>query len=148
VTSVRSAGIGTGNDVMDGEHSGDEGVRLDKLAIGLSVLCLVHCLALPMALLLAPALGTVVLGTESPVHWVLLGLALPVSGYALWHGYRHHGQRNALLVGAVGLSIMLIAVSHLISSRLETLLTVVGVALLLIAHVLNIRHTARCAHAG
>jgi hypothetical protein len=137
-----------GNDVVDVEHSGDEDVRLDKLAIGLSVLCLVHCLALPVALLLAPALGSVVLGTESPVHWLLLGLALPVSGYALWHGYRHHGRRTALLLGGVGLTSMLVAVSHLISPRLETLLTVVGVALLLIAHVLNIRQNARCTHAG
>jgi len=121
---------------------------MDKLAIGLSVLCLLHCLALPVAMLVAPTLGSLVLGTESPVHWVLLGVALPVSGYALWHGYRHHGHRDTLLLGAAGLAIMLLAVTHVTSARLETPLTVVGVIALLVAHVMNVRHTARCSHAG
>jgi FtsH-binding integral membrane protein len=148
VSIMRTAGIKADDILADGSAPGDDDVRLDKLAIGLSVLCLVHCLALPVALLLAPTIGAVVLGTESPVHWVLLGIALPVSGYALWHGYRHHGHRNALLLGATGLAIMLLAVTHVASPRFETPLTVVGVLALLGAHLLNIRQTARCSHSG
>ena len=134
--------------MANGDLTGDDDTRLDRLAIGLSALCLVHCLALPVALLFVPALEAVVLGTESPFHWVLLGLALPVSGYALWHGYRHHGYRNPLLLGAAGLLVMLLAVAHVLSERLETPLTVVGVLALLAAHLGNIRHMARCSHAG
>lgn len=133
--------------MANGDLTGDDDTRLDRLAIGLSALCLVHCLALPVALLFAPALEAVVLGTESPFHWVLLGLALPVSGYALWHGYRHHGYRNPLLLGLAGLFIMLLAVAHVLSERLETPLTVVGVLALLAAHLGNIRYMARCSHA-
>jgi hypothetical protein len=114
--------------------------RYDRVAIGLSVACLLHCLALPLALLLVPTLGPVMLGTESPVHWLLLGLALPISAYALWHGYRAHGQVRGLVLGALGLAIMLIAVSHIFDRSLETVLTVVGVSVLLAAHLLNLRH--------
>lgn len=131
--------------MLNGEISGvvagaNQRRRYDRVAIGLSVACLVHCLALPIALLLAPTLGPLMLGTESPVHWLLLGLALPVSVYALWHGYRAHGQVLGLWLGALGLVIMLVAVSHIFDRSLETGLTVIGVSLLLVAHLLNLRN--------
>ncbi|MFM8354784.1 MAG: MerC domain-containing protein [Gammaproteobacteria bacterium] len=114
--------------------------RFDKAAITLSAVCLLHCLALPVALLLAPTLGPAVLGTESPVHWLLLALATPVSAYALWHGYSEHGRRMAPLLGAIGIVIMFTAVSHVFDRALETLLTVAGVTVLLVAHAMNLRH--------
>lgn len=141
------AGTGSERVALDEEIRQDDDTGLDKLAIGLSILCLVHCLALPIAVLVAPALEAAVLGTESPVHWVLLALALPVSCYALWHGFRHHGHRNALVLGIAGLAVMVFAVSHVTSRALEVPLTVVGVLLLLVAHLLNLRHNARCSHA-
>jgi hypothetical protein len=131
--------------MLDGESSGavpgpTQRRRYDRVAIGLSIACLVHCLALPVALLLAPTLGPLMLGTESPVHWLLLGLALPVSVYALWHGYRAHGQLLGLWLGALGLLIMLVAVSHIFDRSRETVLTVIGVSLLLVAHLSNLRN--------
>jgi hypothetical protein len=133
---------------VDEEIRQDDGTAVDKLAIGLSLLCLVHCLALPIVVLAAPALEAAVLGTESPVHWVLLALALPVSCYALWHGFRHHGHRNVLVFGAAGLALMLFGVSHLSDRALEMPLTVIGVLLLLVAHVINLRQTTHCTHAN
>jgi len=120
----------------------DEGTGVDKVAIGLSLLCLVHCLALPLAVLLAPTLEAALLGTESHVHWVLLGLALPTSCYALWHGYRHHGRRAVPVMGFLGLAVMLLGVSHLTARSLEAPITTVGVVVLLVAHVINLRHHA------
>jgi hypothetical protein len=120
----------------------DGGTGVDKVAIGLSVLCLVHCLALPMAVLLAPALEAALLGSESHVHWILLGLALPTSCYALWHGYRHHGRRAVPVMGFTGLAIMLLGVSHVTDRSLEAPITVVGVLVLLVAHVINLRFHA------
>ena len=142
------AGTGAERVALEDEIRQDDGTRLDKLAIGLSILCLVHCLALPIALLVAPTLGAVVLGTESPVHWVLLALALPLSCYALWHGFRHHGHRNPLVLGVAGLAMMLFGVSHVTSRALEVPLTVIGVLLLLVAHALNLRYNARCSHSS
>lgn len=133
---------------VDEQIRQDADIAVDRFAIGLSVLCLVHCLALPVLVLVAPALEAAVLGTESPVHWVLLALALPVSCYALWHGFRHHGHRSVLVLGVVGLALMLFAVSHVVDRALEMPLTVVGVVLLLVAHVRNLRHTTHCSHPG
>jgi hypothetical protein len=131
------------------EPHDDAETRLDKVAITISVVCLAHCLALPVAIVAAPALGSVVLGTESPVHWVLLALALPVSARALWLGYRHHQQWHTLALGALGLGFMGAGVTHVISAELEMPLTVAGVLGLLAAHVLNLRHSLHChgAHA-
>jgi len=135
-----------GSELADDTFHSVERVRLDKLAIGLSVLCLVHCLSVPLLLLAAPALGMLLEVTESSVHWTLLALALPISLYALWQGFRHHGQRNALLIGSAGLVLMLLAVTHVAEAGLEAPLTVAGVLVLLGAHVLNLRHGARCCH--
>ncbi len=132
----------------------DPGGRADRVAIALSALCLVHCLVIPVALLAAPALGLAVLGTETAVHWLLLGIAVPVSVYALWQGYRQHRQRFCVVLGAAGLCLLFVAVSHLAGASREVPLTLAGVILLLVAHAYNLRGSlsggalgaGRCAH--
>jgi hypothetical protein len=128
--------------VAEEQLARDEGTGIDKVAIGLSLLCLVHCLALPLAVLLAPALEAALLGSESHVHWALLGLAVPTSCYALWHGYRHHGRRAVPVMGFFGLAVMLLGVSHVTARSLEAPITVAGVVVLLVAHVVNLRYHA------
>ncbi len=109
----------------------------DRLAIVLSGLCLLHCLALPFAVLLGPALSAWLLGTETEVHWVLFALAVPVSLWALSRGYQSHAQVSTLILGISGLITMLLGVSHVFGHEAEVLLTVVGVTAVLIAHVRN-----------
>jgi len=60
---------------------------LDRFAIGLSSLCLVHCLAAPLMLLLLPAAGLGFALPESFHIWMLL-TAIPVSILALRSGHR------------------------------------------------------------
>lgn len=110
---------------------------LDRIAVFLSGLCLLHCLALPFALLLGPLLGDWLQDSETQVHWLLLALALPVSAIALWRGFRKHHSALTLTLGLVGLLLMFIGVSHLIGERWEVILTVVGVSALLVAHIRN-----------
>jgi len=105
----------------------------------LSGACLVHCAALPLLVLMLPSLGGVLFDHSSALHWVLLGLAVPVSGYALWRGYRRHSSSLAMGVGAVGLLIMALGVSHLLSHQLEIPLTLTGAAIVAAAHLHNIR---------
>jgi O-antigen/teichoic acid export membrane protein len=111
---------------------------LDRLAIFLSGLCLLHCLAIPVALLAAPLLGRWLDHTETSVHWALLAGAIPLSAVALWRGYRRHHRNYILVLGAVGLFLMLVAVTHLFGPDAEIVFTVVGVSLLLLAHVRNL----------
>lgn len=101
--------------------------------------CLVHCAALPLSALLLPSLGGVLLDHSSVLHWILLGIAIPVSGYALLRGYRTHQRNTALAIGGVGLLIMTLGVSHLLSESLEIPLTLLGATTVAVSHFLNIR---------
>lgn len=111
---------------------------LDKAAVFLSGLCLLHCLAVPVSLLLGPLLGNWLQSTETEVHWILLGLALPISAVALQRGYQRHHNVTTLWLGYGGLVVMLVGVAHLFGETWEVLLTVIGVIALLIAHVRNL----------
>ena len=98
-----------------------------------------HCAALPLSALLLPSLGGVLLDHSSSWHWVLLGAAIPVSGYALLRGYRQHHRRPALILGGLGLILMALGVSHLLTEGLEIPLTLSGAAVVAASHLLNIR---------
>jgi hypothetical protein len=111
---------------------------LDKAAILLSALCLIHCLAIPVALLLGTATSQWLLATETQVHWMLLALAIPLSVFALWNGYKKHNAVSILYLGGTGLLLMTIGVSHILSEEFEVVLTAIGVSLVLAAHVKNL----------
>lgn len=113
--------------------------RFDRTGLYLSGACMVHCAALPLVALLLPSVGGVVFDHSSLLHWLLLGLAVPVSGYALLRGYRQHQRFSALALGLVGLLVMTLGVSHLLSHSLEIPLTLVGATVVAVSHLLNIR---------
>lgn len=119
--------------------------KADILGIALSGVCLVHCLALPVALLAAPAWHEWLGRTETPLHWLLFVLALVVTGWALYAGFRRHADARVPLTGAAGLAIMLLAAVHLFGRSAEASLTVLGAAVVAWAHVQNVR---RCSHSS
>nr|WP_296044722.1 MerC domain-containing protein [uncultured Alteromonas sp.] len=51
----------------------------DKLAIGLSALCVIHCLAMPVLLIILPTLGAVLADTHELFHQVILFYPLACS---------------------------------------------------------------------
>ena len=110
---------------------------LDRAAVFLSGLCLLHCLAIPFALVFGPYLGQWLTDSETQTHWVLLATAIPISFVALWRGYQKHHNRLTLSLGGVGLVLMFIGVSHIFGESFEIALTVVGVSMLLVAHIRN-----------
>ena len=110
---------------------------LDRAAVLLSGLCLLHCLAVPFALVFGPLIGQWLTNSETEVHWLLLALAVPISAVALLRGYKRHHSPLTVTMGALGLLLMFIGVSHVIGEDWEVILTVVGVSGLLAAHVRN-----------
>lgn len=115
--------------------------RLDALGLAISGICLVHCLALPVIALLVPAF-TFGFGaqTDHSFHWLLLGLAVPVSTLALWRGAARSNDWRWLKLGSVGLAMMLIGVLNAFGVESEVPLTMVGVVMLAIAHIKNFAH--------
>src|SRR5918998_5997366 len=100
---------------------------LDRLAIGLSGLCLVHCLATTIFLaLLASAGGLLV----SPLfHEIGLTLAIFMGVFALGRGIADHGFMMPSAVGGLGLGVMMGALT-LPHGGMEIVYTMVGVAIL------------------
>lgn len=108
--------------------------RLDRIAMGLSGLCLVHCLASAVVLALLSAAGGV-LGAPI-IHEVALVLAMILGGVALGRGVREHGFMMPSAIGALGLGVMAGALT-MDHGGPEAFFTVVGVMILALGHKLN-----------
>ena len=108
--------------------------RLDRYAIGLSGLCLVHCLATSVLLALVSAAGGI-LGAPI-IHEVGLGLAMIMGAIALGRGILEHGYSMPSAVGGLGLGVMAGALT-MPHDGTEALYTVVGVGILALGHRLN-----------
>lgn len=111
--------------------------RFDRLAIGLSGLCAVHCLASAVLVALAASAGGLLL---NPLfHEVGLSIAIMLGAVALGRGIWQHGFMLPSSIGGLGLGIMAGAVSLPHGDGNETLFTLVGVGLLALGHDLNRR---------
>ncbi len=108
--------------------------RLDRLAIGLSGLCLVHCLGTSM-ILVAVATAGGALGAEW-IHEVGLGLAMIMGALALGRGIFEHGYLLPSAVGGLGLGVMAGALT-LPHDGSEAIYTMMGVVILALGHRLN-----------
>lgn len=107
---------------------------LDRLAIALSGLCLVHCLATAVFLALVATAGGI-LGAHI-IHEVGLTLAMLLGAVALGRGIIEHGFMMPSAVGGLGLGVMSGAL-QLPHDGSEALYTVLGVAILALGHRLN-----------
>jgi len=102
--------------------------------MGLSGLCLVHCLATAVLLGLLSAAGGF-LGAPI-IHEVGLTLAMILGSIALVRGILEHGFMMPSAIGGLGLGVMAVALT-LPHDGTEALYTVVGVMILALGHRLN-----------
>lgn len=109
--------------------------RLDRLAIGLSGLCLVHCLATAVVLAALATAGGL-LGAPI-IHEVGLTLAMILGAVSLGRGVVEHGFMMPGAVGALGLGVMAGALT-LPHDGSEALYTMVGVGIVALGHRLNV----------
>lgn len=108
--------------------------RLDRLAIGLSGLCLVHCLATSVLLAVLASAGSV-LGADW-IHEIGLVLAMAMGALALGKGIFDHGYTMPSAVGGLGLGVMAGALT-LPHNGTEAIYTMVGVGIVALGHRLN-----------
>lgn len=111
--------------------------RLDRIAIGVSGLCLAHCVASTVFLAVLSSAGALL---HPAIHEIGLVLAIGFGVIALGRGVMTHGFMAPALVGAFGLGMMAGALS-LPHGGYETLFTLGGVALVALGHDLNRRAT-------
>lgn len=112
---------------------------VDRAAIGLSIICTLHCLLLPVAIAVLPALAANSLGDES-FHRLLLVAVLPTSLLALTLGCRKHRNRAVLAIGLLGLAILTLTafLGHDYLGELgEKVATITGAAIIALGHLRN-----------
>ena len=109
----------------------------DGLAALLSSICLVHCMALPLAAAALPSLALAPGAHSLWLHVLLLAVALPVSAAALLSGWRAHGRAVPAALAALGFAVMAAAVA--LHGAGEAALTVAGGLVVAAAHLRNRR---------
>tara|TARA_B100001057_G_scaffold90415_1_gene86625 strand:+ start:54 stop:446 length:393 start_codon:yes stop_codon:yes gene_type:complete len=113
----------------------------DKSAIGLSALCALHCLLLPITVVLYPN-TTSVLPNDEIVHLSILFVVIPVSLFALFRGSQIHKRPSIFYFGVLGLIVLILALvaGHSIFGEYgEKILTLVGSGVLILAHSRNFK---------
>ena len=78
---------------------------IDSMAIGLSVLCAVHCLLTPVLLVLFPVIAST-FWVERDFHLWMLFFVLPTTCIAIFWGCRKHRDRWIVFLSALGLSLL------------------------------------------
>ncbi|EGI71292.1 hypothetical protein PH505_dw00030 [Pseudoalteromonas distincta] len=108
---------------------------MDRMAIGLSVMCTVHCFATPVILALLPSFAVLQIDSEQFHLWIL-AVVLPTSLLALSLGCKKHKLMRYMACGVIGLAFMICAVllGHEIA---EKALTLIGSAFIAVAHWFN-----------
>ncbi|HWK41065.1 MAG TPA: MerC domain-containing protein [Croceibacterium sp.] len=110
--------------------------RMDRFGLLLSGLCAVHCV-LGIVIVAGLGLGGSLL-LDPIIHRIGLLLATVVAGVAIGLGALQHRRAAPFVVAMTGLSFMggALAVDHGLE---EAVLTIIGVSLVAIGHLLNLR---------
>jgi MerC mercury resistance protein len=115
-------------------------INWDLMGMVTSIACAIHCAILPLILTSLPLFGINIIN-NSLFEWAMIGIAFVVGCYALSHGYRsHHQNWKPLLVFTAGFGFLIL---KQIFYKHEFLFLVPAVSLILYAHFLNFRYTAR-----
>jgi hypothetical protein len=111
----------------------------DGLGMMASIFCAVHCLLLPIALTLlsAASVGASGMWSEEWVHHIFAGTAVLAAAFGLGGGYRHHGNHAVVALGALGSTLLILAATLISNETSETIFTLVGAAILSVAHFKN-----------
>jgi hypothetical protein len=112
--------------------------RLDRLGVALSALCAVHCVAVLVLVAVLGVGGGFLLNPE--IHHIGLALAMVIAAVAIGGGALKHRKATPFVLAMSGLTFMggALAVPHGVE---ESVLTIIGVSLVIGAHILNLRHS-------
>jgi hypothetical protein len=120
--------------------------HFDRIAIALSAICIVHCLAVPVLVAVLPV-AAVSFGEDQHFHGLMLWLVIPTSVAGFGMGYRVHRLARIVALGAAGVVVLILAAIYgheVWRPDLEIIVSVCGSLLLGGAHWLNFRAVRRC----
>ena len=112
----------------------------DKLGICASGLCLVHCIATPVILILFPTIKVAFIGHEQ-FHQIFGVIVVSSVMAAVYPQCHRHGHKDIIAFAMVGVTFILagIFLGHDLGQPYEHLLTITGSLFLITAHLKNMR---------
>jgi len=111
----------------------------DKIAMTLSIICVVHCFFVPSFLILGAGYLSFAIDNEF-VHKLIVLLAIPISFFALSIGYKNHKTSSFIPIAIFGLVLLILAVvlgASVLGEAGEQMLTLLGSISLAYAHYKN-----------
>jgi len=138
---------------------------LDRLGMGMAMVCAVHCLLTPILVVLLPIIATS-FWVDQNFHLWMLAIVAPMTAFSFFMGCRKHHDGVLILLAGIGLGLLITGISVGCSScdshnhassifdissfphSLDSLLTTLGGLTLVVAHFRNFRlcrHTS-CKH--
>jgi len=125
----------------------------DRIAITLSGICVIHCIAFPIFASLIPLFATTLHHGHSMhefwFHHFILIFILPFSLFAMIVGYKRHKQLLPIVIASIGLTVLVLSAlfaGALITNQIiphdgETYLTVFGGIIHAVGHFMNLTAT-------
>tara|TARA_Y200000002_G_scaffold213706_1_gene176429 strand:+ start:554 stop:955 length:402 start_codon:yes stop_codon:yes gene_type:complete len=111
----------------------------DKVAVTLSTACVLHCFFAPSFIILTSGFLSISIDNEF-VHYLILLLAVPISSFALYLGWKNHKNTSFLPFGIIGLLALVAAVlmgEAMLGEAGERAITLLGSLLVAYAHYRN-----------
>ena len=124
--------------------SASQSDMLDKAAVALSGLCLLHCLLMPVIITALPFFGQF---SERHLHAEILIIVLPISLIALSIGFRRHADKRVVGWGIAGLLLLIIGATlahSMYGVVADRMLAITGSVILAAAHYRNSRLSRAC----
>lgn len=111
----------------------------DKVAVTLSTACVLHCFFAPSFIILTSGFLSISIDNEL-VHYLILLLAVPISSFALYLGWKNHKNTSFLPFGIIGLLVLVAAVlmgEAMLGEAGERAITLLGSLLVAYSHYRN-----------
>lgn len=126
-------------------------INWDALGISATLACAIHCALLPLFVGSLPLFGINIIHNVF-FEAAMIGIAIAIGGYSLWHGHRRHHHRGLPLI--IFFAGMLCLILKQFVVRYEYWLLIPAVVFIVSAHLLNWRfcrlakhcHTSDCSH--
>jgi hypothetical protein len=119
--------------------------HFDRIAILLSTVCIVHCLAVPVIVAVLP-IAAITLADDAHFHALMLWLVVPTSAVGFTLGYRVHKRWEIVGFGAASAAVLAAAaiLGHAYwAESLELTVSVAASLALAGAHWMNFREVRR-----
>ena len=107
----------------------------DKIAVALSMLCILQCVFLPVVVTMIPFLDIWWL-SDHFLHPFLLLIVIPLTLVTLLPGYLRHKNLQPIIIATPALALLVIG-AFIPESFEEKVLTVMGALILATAHIRN-----------